>query len=401
VINLGVKLDRAVVVNYIPSIIDRVLAIVALAFITYFINPTQYGVFTAVQGVAFTLFLAFPIEGFNRAIAHATGVDAVHAATAVAVILSLAYVAVAIPLAVLLVRSQFSLMYATAVVAAYTLLNLFNAGYVHMWVNNKTIEMGRGLMAYTLTFRAGELLLIALTRSPMAIAAAAIVGYAVALVHYYRVVGGLPSLRRGLRVVKGRLRRIAVEGWQFYILRYTWGFIHNGIIGYLTYLLLGARDAAVFAVALGVVVLVTALGDAVKNVSTAGASITMAKAREWAIRYTAYGAGLTALLTLLLPAATWIHIINGIYVNYTWFIAGLTASAIPSIPNGVIMMTMWLNGKGWTPVHAGTLGAITNVIVLVTLAHPLGIWAIPAANLTGNTTTLAILLSNLPYNQFT
>jgi len=90
-INLSVKLDRAVVVNYIPSIIDRVLAIVALAFITYFINPVQYGVFTAVQGVAFTLFLAFPIEGFNRAIAfHAKG-DAVHAATAVAVILSLAY----------------------------------------------------------------------------------------------------------------------------------------------------------------------------------------------------------------------------------------------------------------------------------------------------------------------
>ncbi len=259
-------MDRAVVVNYIPSIIDRVLAVAALAFITYFINPVQYGVFTAVQGVAFTLFLAFPIEGFNRAIAHVTNGDAVHVATAVAVILSLAYVAAAIPLAVLLVRSQFSLMYATAVVAAYTLLNLFNAGYVHMWVNNRTIEMGRGLMTYTLTFRAGELLLIALTRSPMAIAAAAIVGYATALVYYYRVVGSLPSLRRGLKAVKGRLRRIAVEGWQFYILRYTWGFIHNGIISYLVYLLLGAKDAAVFAVALGVVALVTALGDAVKNV---------------------------------------------------------------------------------------------------------------------------------------
>jgi len=396
VINLGVKLDRAVVVNYIPSIIDRVLAIVALAFITYFINPVQYGVFTAVQGVAFTLFLALPIEGFNRAIAfHAKG-DAVHAATAVAVILSLAYVAGAIPLAALLVRSPLALMYATAVVAAYILLNLFNAGYVHMWVNNSTIEMGRGLMAYTLTFRAGELLLIALTRSPIAIAAAAIAGYAVALVYYYyRVVGGLPSLRRGLRAVKGRLRRIAVEGWQFYILRYTWGFIHNGIIGYLAYMLLGARDAAVFAVALGVVVLVTALGDAVKNVSTAGASITMAKAREWAIRYTAYGAGLTALLTLLLPVATWIHVINGIYVDYIWFIAGLTASAIPGITNGVIMMTMWLNGKGWTPVYAGTLGAIVNVIVLATLAHPLGIWAIAAANLTGNVTALAALLTHL------
>jgi len=395
VINLSVKLDKAVVVNYIPSIIDRVLAIAALAFITYFINPTQYGVFTAVQGVAFTLFLAFPIEGFNRAIAfHAKG-DAVHAATAVAVILSLAYVAVAIPLAALLVRSPLALMYATAVVAAYILLNLFNAGYVHMWVNNRTIEMGRGLMAYTLTFRAGELLLIALTRSPLAIAAAAIAGYATALVYYYRVVGEPPNLRRGLRAVKGRLRRIAVEGWQFYILRYTWGFIHNGVVGYLAYMLLGARDAAVFAVALGVVVLVTALGDAVKNVSTAGASITMAKAREWAIRYTAYGAGLTTLLTLLLPVATWIHVINGIYVDYTWFIAGLTASAIPGITNGVIMMTMWLNGKGWTPVYAGILGAIANVIVLTTLAHPLGIWAIAAANLTGNTTTLAILLTRL------
>jgi len=169
-----------VVVNYIPSIIDRVLAIVALAFITYFINPTQYGVFTAVQGVAFTLFLAFPIEGFNRAIAfHARG-DAVHAATAVAVTLSLVYAAVAIPLAALLVRSPLALTYATAVVAAYILLNLFNAGYVHMWVNGKAIEMGRGLMAYTLTFRAGELLLIALTRSPLAIAAAAITGYATA-----------------------------------------------------------------------------------------------------------------------------------------------------------------------------------------------------------------------------
>ncbi len=388
-------MDRAVVVNYIPSIIDRVLAVAALAFITYFINPVQYGVFTAVQGVAFTLFLAFPIEGFNRAIAHVTNGDAVHVATAVAVILSLAYVAAAIPLAVLLVRSQFSLMYATAVVAAYTLLNLFNAGYVHMWVNNRTIEMGRGLMTYTLTFRAGELLLIALTRSPMAIAAAAIVGYATALVYYYRVVGSLPSLRRGLKAVKGRLRRIAVEGWQFYILRYTWGFIHNGIISYLVYLLLGAKDAAVFAVALGVVALVTALGDAVKNVSTAGASITMAKAREWAMRYTTYGAGLTALLTLLLPVATWIHIINGIYVNYTWFIAGLTASAIPGITNGVIMMTMWLNGKGWTPAYAGTLGAIANIATLTLLAHPLGIWAIPAANLTGNTTTLATLLTRL------
>jgi O-antigen/teichoic acid export membrane protein len=395
VINLNVKLDKAVVVNYIPSIIDRVLAIAALAFITYFINPVQYGVFTAVQGVAFTLFLAFPIEGFNRAIAHATGVDAVHAATAVAVTLSLAYAVAAIPLAVLLIRSPLTLMYTTAVVAAYTLLNLFNAGYVHMWVNNKTIEMGRGLMAYTLTFRVGELLLIALTRSPLAIAAAAIVGYATALVYYYRVVGGLPSLRRGLRVVKGRLRRIAIEGWQFYILRYTWGFIHNGVIGYLVYLLLGARDAAVFAVALGVAVLVTSLGDAVKNVSTAGASITMAKAREWAVRYTAYGAGLTALLTLLLPVATWIHIINGIYVDYIWFIAGLTASAIPSIPNGVIMMTMWLNGKGWTPTYAGTLGAIANIVTLTLLAHPLGIWAIAAANLTGNITTLATLLTPL------
>ena len=394
-IRLSIRLDRAVVVNYIPSIIDRVLAIVALAFITYFINPVQYGVFTAVQGVAFTLFLAFPIEGFNRAIAfHARG-DAVHAATAVTVILSLAYIAVAIPLAVLLVRSPLALMYATAVVAAYILLNLFNAVYAHMWVNNRTIEMGRGLIAYTLTFRAGELLLIALTRSPIAIAAAAITGYAVALVYYYREIGRLPSLRRGLRTIKGRFRRIAVEGWQFYILRYTWGFIHNGIIGYLAYMLLGARDAAVFAVALGVVVLVTALGDAVKNVSTAGASITMAKAREWAIRYTAYGAGLTALLTLLLPVATWIRVINGIYVDYTWFIAGLTASAIPGIANGVIMMTMWLNGKGWTPAYAGTLGAIVNVIALATLAHPLGIWAIPATNLTGNTTTLAVLLTHL------
>jgi O-antigen/teichoic acid export membrane protein len=395
VINLSVKLDKTVVVNYIPSIIDRVLAIVTLAFITYFINPVQYGVFTAVQGVAFTLFLAFPIEGFNRAIAfHAKG-DAVHAATAVAVTLSLVYAVVAIPLAALLVRSPLTLMYATAVVTAYILLNLFNAGYVHMWVNNRTIEMGRGLMAYTLTFRAGELLLIALTRSPLAIAAAAIAGYAVALVYYYREIGRLPSLRRGLRTIKGRFRRIAVEGWQFYILRYTWGFIHNGIIGYLAYMLLGAGDAAVFAVALGVVVLVTALGDAVKNVSTAGASITMAKAREWAIRYTAYGAGLTTLLTLLLPVATWIHVINGIYVDYTWFIAGLAASAIPSIPNGVIMMTMWLNGKGWYPAYAGTLGAIANVIVLTTLAHPLGIWAIVAANLTGNTTTLAMLLTRL------
>jgi len=395
VINLSIKLDRAVVVNYIPSIIDRVLAIAALAFITYFINPTQYGVFTAVQGVAFTLFLAFPIEGFNRAIAfHAKG-DAVHAATAVAVILSLAYIAVAIPLAVLLVRSSLTLMYATAVVAAYILLNLFNAGYVHMWVNNRTIEMGKGLTVYALTFRAGELLLIALTRSPLAIATAAIAGYAVALVYYYRVVGEPPNLRRGLRIVKGRLRHIAVEGWQFYILRYTWGFIHNGVVGYLAYMLLGARDAAVFAVALGVVVLVTALGDAVKNVSTAGASITMSIAKKWAMRYTAYGAGLTALLTLLLPVATWIHVINGIYVDYTWFIAGLTASAIPGITNGVIMMTMWLNGKGWTPAYAGILGAIANVIVLTTLAHPLGIWAIAAANLTGNVTTLAILLTHL------
>ena len=389
------RMDKAVVVNYIPSIIDRVLAIVALAFITYFINPTQYGLFTAIQGVAFTLFLALPIEGFNRAIAfHAKG-DAVHAATAVAVILSLAYVAVAIPLAALLVRSTLTLTYATAVAAAYILLNLFNAGYAHMWVNNRTIEMGRGLMAYTLTFRASELLLIALTRSPIAIAAAAIAGYTTALVYYYREIGRLPSLRRGLRTIKGRFRRIAVEGWQFYILRYTWGFIHNGIIGYLAYVLLGARDAAVFAVALGVVVLVTALGDAVKNVSTAGASITMAKAREWAIRYTAYGAGLTALLTLLLPVATWIHIINGIYVNYTWFIAGLTASAIPGIPNGILMTAMWLNGKGWTPAYAGTLGAITNIATLTLLAHSLGIWAIPAANLTGNVTTLAVLLTRL------
>ena len=394
-IRLSTKLDRAVVVNYIPSIIDRVLAIAALAFITYFINPTQYGVFTAVQGVAFTLFLAFPIEGFNRAIAfHAKG-DAVHAATAVTVILSLAYVAVAIPLAVLLVRSPLTLMYATAVVAAYTLFNLFNAGYVHMWVNGKAIEMGKGLTVYALTFRAGELLLIALTRSPMAIAAAAIAGYATALVYYYRVVGEPPNLRRGLRAVKGRLRRIAVEGWQFYILRYTWGFIHNGIIGYLAYMLLGAGDAAVFAVALGVVVLVTALGDAVKNVSTAGASITMSIAKKWAMRYTAYGAGLTALLTLLLPVATWIHVINGIYVNYIWFIAGLTASAIPGITNGIIMMTMWLNGKGWTPAYAGTLGAITNIATLTLLAHSLGIWAIAAANLTGNVTTLAVLLTRL------
>ncbi len=121
----------------------------------------------------------------------------------------------------------------------------------------------------------------------------------------------------------------------------------------------------------------------------------MAKAREWAMRYTTYGAGLTALLTLLLPVATWIHIINGIYVNYTWFIAGLTASAIPGITNGVIMMTMWLNGKGWTPAYAGTLGAIANIATLTLLAHPLGIWAIPAANLTGNTTTLATLLTRL------
>ena len=44
-IRLSIRVDRAVVVNYIPSIIDRVLAIVALAFITYFINPVQYGVF--------------------------------------------------------------------------------------------------------------------------------------------------------------------------------------------------------------------------------------------------------------------------------------------------------------------------------------------------------------------
>jgi len=91
---------------------------------------------------------------------------------------------VAIPLAALLVRSPLALTYATAVVAAYILLNLFNAGYVHMWVNGKAIEMGRGLMAYTLTFRAGELLLIALTRSPLAIAAAAITGYATALFAY-------------------------------------------------------------------------------------------------------------------------------------------------------------------------------------------------------------------------
>jgi hypothetical protein len=113
------------------------------------------------------------------------------------------------------------------------------------------------------------------------------------------------------------------------------------------------------------------------------------------MRYTTYGAGLTALLTLLLPVATWIHIINGIYVNYTWFIAGLTASAIPGITNGVIMMTMWLNGKGWTPAYAGTLGAIASIVTLTLLAHPLGIWAIPAANLTGNTTTLATLLTHL------
>lgn len=77
------------------------------------------------------------------------------------------------------------------------------------------------------------------------------------------------------------------------------------------------------------------------------------------------------------------------------FIAGLTASAIPGIPNGVIMMTMWLNGKGWTPAYAGTLGAIVNMVTLTLLAHPLGIWAITAANLTGNTTTLAVLLTHL------
>jgi len=121
----------------------------------------------------------------------------------------------------------------------------------------------------------------------------------------------------------------------------------------------------------------------------------MSIAKKWAMRYTAYGAGLTALLTLLLPVATWIHVINGIYVDYIWFIAGLTASAIPGITNGVIMMTMWLNGKGWAPAYAGTLGAIVNVIVLATLAHPLGIWAIAAANLTGNVTALAILLTHL------
>jgi len=394
VINLGVKLNRAVVVNYIPSIIDRVLAIAALAFITYFINPVQYGVFTAVQGVAFTLFLVFPIEGFNRAIAFHARENAVHAATAVAVVLSLAYVAVAIPLAVLLVKTPLTLMYATAVVVGYVLLNLFNAGYTHLWVNGKAVEMGRGLTVYALTFRVGELLLIALTRSPVAIAAAATAGYATALAYYYRIVGELPSLRCGLRIVKGRFRRIAVEGWQFYILRYTWGFIHNGVIGYLVYMLLGARDAAVFAVALGVVVLATALGDAVKNVATAGASITMSMAKKWAMRYTAYGTGLTAVLMLLLPAATWIHVINGIYVGYIWFIAGLTASAIPSIANGVIMTAMWLNGKGWTPVYAGTLGAIANIITLTLLAHPLGIWAIATANLTGNTATLAALLAS-------
>jgi len=172
------------------SVKQRGVGVLSLVLRRLLSEVPNYGVFTAVQGVAFTLFLAFPIEGFNRAIAfHARG-DAVHAATAVAVTLSLVYAAVAIPLAALLVRSALAVTYATAVVAAYILLNLFNAGYVHMWVNGKAIEMGRGLMAYTLTFRAGELLLIALTRSPLAIAAAAIVSYATALVYYYRVVGG-------------------------------------------------------------------------------------------------------------------------------------------------------------------------------------------------------------------
>jgi len=58
-------------------------------------------------------------------------------------------------------------------------------------------------------------------------------------------------------------------------------------------------------------------------------------------------------------------------------------------------MTMWLNGKGWTPAYAGALGAIVNIATLTLLAHPLGIWAIAAANLTGNTTTLAVLLTRL------
>jgi O-antigen/teichoic acid export membrane protein len=57
------------------------------------------------------------------------------------------------------------------------------------------------------------------------------------------------------------------------------------------------------------------------------------------------------------------------------------------------MMTMWLNGKGWTPAYAGTLGAIANIVTLTLLTHPLGIWAIAAANLTGNVTTLAALLT--------
>jgi len=50
--------------------------------------------------------------------------------------------------------------------------------------------------------------------------------------------------------------------------------------------------------------------------------------------------------------------------------------------------------RGWG-FRLGTLGAIANIATLTLLVHSLGIWAIAAANLTGNTTTLAILLTRL------
>ena len=387
----------AVVLNYLPTVVNYALAVAYIVVLTRYIPLTQYGYYNALFAIINSIGALIPIPGISGAIAregaieYARGGDAkpyfaamVFMSLVMAVIYGL-IIALATPIYLSNGIPSWLLGTAYIYIGAVFAQSVAGALGLYLWLLGRVASQGMGSTLNMLVMRVFQVLLIVVMRNVYALALSVLLGSLAQLLYYLSIVRGFADPRAGIDVVRGRARYLLEFGFQSWILGYM-GTLSFNLLTYLVYIYLGPGYTGIYGLAAVMANAVTALGPAVSTVMNSrisqglGSGIDVGRTfRDYAIPSFITASLLAQLIVLALPTLPIIGIINGEYVRAIPYASVLLGYTPLAVIVSIYTSYYWVIGKGWYALIANVAGLGLGILAYVAL-HPLGIYMAITSN---------------------
>ncbi|MCG2865705.1 MAG: oligosaccharide flippase family protein [Vulcanisaeta sp.] len=380
-----------VLLNYLPTAANYVLAIVYIVVLTRYIPLTQYGYYNALFAIVNTIGAVIPIPGINSAIARegaiefARGRDArpyfaasVFMSLVMSVIYAVALVA-AVPIYLGNGIPPWLLGTVYVYIGAVIAQSLAGALGLYLWLVGRVATQGAGATIGMLVLRGFEVALIVIMRNVYAIAISTLLGSLAQLLYYLVNVGFIPNPIRGLGTVLSGIKGFLELGLQSWVLGYV-GTLITSVMTYLVYRYLGPGSTAIYGLALAMIGSVTAMGPAVSTVLSSrvshgiGVGVNVGRVfRDFAIPSFIASALMAQLVVLALPILPRLGIVNGDYIQSIPYASALFGSAPLFVAVTVYSSYYWVVGRGWYAVMNNLVGLGVGIATYVAL-HGLGLY---------------------------